>query len=258
MLLISEKMASLGRLTAGIAHEMNTPLAATRAALKELTELTAEYVSSTGDAQVTPADHLEIAAEMQRSIDLATRAADRAASFVRSVKFQTRDLQPSERQQFDAVATIRDALLLLSYDVRKNGCSLSFEPSHERIQLYGSPTQLGQVITNLVTNAIDACVAKGGGPITVRLTRLGQAVSLQVTDQGCGIPPDNLRRIFDPMFTTKPLGRGTGLGLSIVHDVVTGEFGGTIHVDSEVGKGTAFTIDFIQPVETVDAAQTQN
>ncbi len=243
-LLISEKMASLGRLTAGIAHEMNTPLAAARAALVELEKLADEYAASIDDASVTPVDHHEIAKDMRRSSQIAQRALERAAGYVRSIKFQTRDLDASERHRFDAAAAIQDALLLLSYGLRKTGCTIHFECGDDPPPLVGSPAKLGQVVTNLVSNAIDASTVKGGGPITIRLARADQEVTLQVIDQGCGIAPENLPRIFEPMFTTKPLGQGTGLGLSIVHDIVTGEFGGTIQVSSQVDRGTTFSIRF--------------
>ncbi len=243
-LLIAEKMASLGRLTAGIAHEMNTPLAAVRAALAEIEKLAAEYQSSIGDADVTPDDHRGIAAEMQQSLRLAGSAAERAASFVRGIKTQTRDLAAHESQRFNAVPVIRETLLLLGHTLRASKCKADFEPAVEKVELDGSPGRLAQVITNLVTNAVDACAAKGGGAITVGLTPRANEVELQVSDTGAGIPPEILPNIFDPMFTTKPFGQGTGLGLAIVHDIITGEFGGTIQVASEIDQGATFTLHF--------------
>jgi signal transduction histidine kinase len=97
-------------------------------------------------------------------------------------------------------------------------------------------------VTNLVTNAIDASRPKGGGPIVLSLSQSEGTVLLKVQDEGHGIPDDIMNRIFDPMFTTKPFGEGTGLGLSIVHDIVTTDYRGAIEVESEVGKGTTFTL----------------
>ncbi|MBI2877432.1 MAG: HAMP domain-containing histidine kinase [Candidatus Tectomicrobia bacterium] len=246
-LLVTEKMASLGRLTAGIAHEMSTPLAAVRAALAELSQLANEYRTSIDDPEVTPDDHGEIAREMQQSIQLADHAAGRAAAFVRSIKFQTRDLATQERQRFNAVTAIQEALLLLGYALRKGGCTAVFEPAVDYVELYGSPGRLAQVMTNLVTNAIEASVANGGGPITVHLTPKSEGVELQVSDQGGGIPPEHFTKIFEPMFTTKPFGQGTGLGLAIVHEIITGDFGGTIEVASLPDQGTTFTLHFPHP-----------
>jgi signal transduction histidine kinase len=242
-LLISEKMATLGWLTAGIAHEMNTPLAAVRAALIELDKLTKEYESSFDDPGVTPEDYREITKEMLQALQLAQKAAKQASDYVRSIKSQTRDLTPQERLRFDAVQVIRDSLLLLNHALRHGKCAARLELASETVQLYGSPSRLAQVVTNLVMNAIDASAPKGGGPITLRL-RVAEAVTLQISDQGVGIPPEVLPKIFTHMFTTKPPGQGTGLGLTIVHQIITGEFGGTIDVESRVGQGTTFTLRF--------------
>jgi DNA-binding LacI/PurR family transcriptional regulator/signal transduction histidine kinase len=243
-LLISEKMASLGRLTAGMAHEMNTPLAAVRAALGELQKLAIEYKGSIDDAEVTKDDHREIVKEMESSIQLADGAAERVAGFVRGIKSETRNLSSVESRQFNAVTVVQDTLLLLNHAARKGNCVVTFEPERDMVELFGAPGRLSQVVTNLVTNAIDATAEKGGGPIVLRLLRWAEGVELRVTDKGTGIPPENLEKIFDPMFTSKPFGVGTGLGLTIVHDIVTGDFNGSIEVDSEPGAGTTFTLRF--------------
>lgn len=115
--------------------------------------------------------------------------------------------------------------------------------------LVGSPASFAQAVTNLVTNAIDAS-RPNGGEIRLELVSSGDRVSLRVTDHGCGIPPEIIGNIFEPMFTTKPFGHGTGLGLSILHDIVTGEFDGSVEVTSTVGKGTTFEL-FLGP--TIDS-----
>jgi signal transduction histidine kinase len=241
-LVISEKLASLGRLTASIVHEMNTPLAAVRAALVDLGKLVTEYHQSAADPAVTPIDHGEIAGEMRQAIGLAGSAAERAALFVRGIKSQTRDLGPHERMAFEIVPCVREALLLLGHALRKSNCRVLFEPPDGRLELVGSPVRFSQVVTNLVENAVDASLP--GGAITVTLTPRPGALDLEVRDTGTGIAAEVMPRIFEPMFTTKPFGKGTGLGLSIVHDIVTGDFGGTIRATSEVGLGAAFTVSF--------------
>jgi signal transduction histidine kinase len=243
-LLISEKMASLGRLTAGMAHEMNTPLAAVRAALEELARLAAEYRESIGDPSVTPDDHREIVGEMQTSIKLAGGAAESVAGFVSGIKAKTRDLSSAEYRDFNAVPVIQESLLLLQHVARKAHCDVAFEHENDTMVLFGAPGRLSQVITNLVTNAIDATADMPGGRVSVRLARWDRGLDLSVTDNGSGIAAENLKRIFDPMFTTKPFGVGTGLGLTIVHDIVTGDFDGTIDVDTQPGERTTFQIRF--------------
>jgi DNA-binding LacI/PurR family transcriptional regulator/signal transduction histidine kinase len=243
-LLISEKMASLGRLTAGMAHEMNTPLAAVRAALGELSKLASEYSHSIEDAEVTKDDHREIVKEMQASIQLADGAAERVAGFVRGIKSETRNLSSVESRIFNAVPVVQDTLLLLNHAARKGNCAVMFQHERDIMELYGAPGRLSQVITNLVTNAIDATAEKGGGPIVLRLSPWTRGLELRVSDKGMGIPPENMKKIFDPMFTSKPFGVGTGLGLTIVHDIVTGDFNGTIEVETEPGVGTTFVLCF--------------
>ena len=244
-LVSAERMASLGRLTAGIAHEMNTPLATVRAALFELQSLTAEYGAAVGDESVTPADHREIGAEMQRAVALADKAAERAAGFVRGIKSQTRDTGQDEGVRFDPAPIVQEALWLVGHAVRQANCTVEFETGRGPAELHGAPGRLAQVVTNLVTNAVDASREQGGGEVRLELRGNGTAVHLRVSDHGCGIPPESLPHIFEPMFTSKRFGEGTGLGLSIVHDIVTGHFGGEIKVDSEVGRGT--TVEVVLP-----------
>jgi signal transduction histidine kinase len=247
-LVASEKMASLGRLTAGMAHEMNTPLAAVRASLQELDHLIQEYQAGIDDPALTPDDHREIAAEMQRAVQLADSGTERVAQFVRGIKSQTRDLEPHERVRFLAAPAIQEALSLLAHALRQGNCTADFEAPDDEIELYSSPARLAQVVTNLVMNAIDASAPKGG-PIILRLRQDPTGVELRVSDTGQGISSENLSRIFDPMFTTKPFGESTGLGLTIVYDIVTGDFGGTIEVVSQPGQGATFILHFPNPAQ---------
>jgi signal transduction histidine kinase/DNA-binding LacI/PurR family transcriptional regulator len=232
-LLISEQMASLGRLTAGIAHEMNTPLAAVRVAIKELKDLTEEYQNSIRNPQVLPEDHLAIAADMSKQLKLAEQAAEKSAAFIRGIKAQTLDMKFSNLQLFNAAFAISDALNVLEFAIRKGFCTL-VTSLDDSIQLYGDPRKLVQIIINLVMNSIAAC-QPDGGTITVRLTKSGnEFAELIVEDTGCGIAPEIITKIFDPMFTTKPFGEGTGLGLSIVHELVN-KYQGSIKVNSQKG-----------------------
>ena len=243
-LLASEKTASIGRLTASIAHEMNSPVAAVRAALLELERLVTEYHESVTDPEVTAEDHQEIATEMQQSLRLASGAAERAADFVRSIKNQTRDIGHKEQVHFDAVSNVRDALLLLGHSLRKANCVVQIEASADSIDLVGPPGRLGQVVTNLVTNAIDAMTPTGGGTINLCLEARERDVILKVSDRGHGVADAIRSRIWEPLFTTKPFGHGTGLGLTIVRDIVAGDFGGSVDFESRVDGGVTFTVVF--------------
>jgi signal transduction histidine kinase len=230
---------------------MNTPLAAVRAAVLELESLVGEYRESIGDASVNDDDHREIATEMSKAISLASGAAERAAGFVRGVKSQTRDLSSQQQVDFNVVTTIQDAILLLSHSLREKNCKLELHKSADVLQVHGSPGRLAQVITNLITNAVDASAASiaqnGGAKIEISLEQEERFVMMRVKDQGSGIPPDVLPRIFEPMFSTKKFGDGTGLGLTIVNDIVTGDFKGSIDIDSTLGQGTTFIVRLARP-----------
>lgn len=241
MLVSTEKMASIGRLTASIAHEMNSPVAAIRAALVELENRVAEYRASVNDAEVTADDHHEIVQEMRQALRLATGAAARAADFVSSIKNQTRDTGKKERIVFDVVANVRETLLLLGHSLRKGNCRVELRTSSDAIELHGAPGRLSQVVTNLVTNAIDA-MSPSGGIIEIELREEIERVVLCVADAGPGIPDELLERIWEPLFTTKPFGHGTGLGLTIVREIVTADFGGTVEVGPCPAGGVMFTV----------------
>jgi len=247
-LLIAEKMASIGRLTAGIAHEMNTPLAAVRSSMSELRSLVKEYAEAIDDPDVNPDDHREIVGEMEQAIQIAMTSAERAAGFVRGVKSQSRDMVTKQAVRFNAVQVIEEAILLLSHVLREAKCTVVFDKTDDFLEMYGSPGRLAQVVTNLVVNAADASAECGGGSICIRLAPTDDAkLLLQVSDSGGGIDPEIITRIFEPMFTTKPFGKGTGLGLSIVHDIVVGDFSGRLDVTSKKGEGTTFSALFSVP-----------
>lgn len=238
-LLVSEKMASLGRLTAGIAHEMNAPLAALRSSLKELDELVYEYDKSIENDQVLPDDHKLIAQDMMTFLKLAEQSAEKSAGFIKGIKAQTVNMNTSNSQIFNVAYVISDALSVLDFALKNGNCRLVTDYDNS-INLYGDPKRLIQVITNLVINSIDACKPNGGN-ILVKLESFGDGFAkLTVQDTGCGIPEEILPRIFDPMFTTKQFGEGTGLGLSIVHDIIN-EFKGNIEVKSKKGL-TSFVV----------------
>lgn len=241
-LLASEKMASIGRLTAGIAQEMSAPLAAVRAALSEAVALVEDYARAIDDPDVTDSDHRALAQEMAGTLDLAGRAAERAAAFVGGIKTRTREASAEDRVLFDAAGTVREALQILGHEVIAAHCHVHFESAEQEAPLVGSPGKLSQVVTHLVSNALDANSERGGGEVHIALSRRGRELVLTVADEGPGIRPEHMKRIFDPMFTTKPLGKGAGLGLTLVHDIVCRDFLGHIDVRSRPGQGAEITV----------------
>jgi DNA-binding LacI/PurR family transcriptional regulator/signal transduction histidine kinase len=238
-LLIAEKMASLGRLTAGIAHEMNTPLASFRANLKILDQLIDEYSQSIEDPHVLPEDHRAIVNDMRTALKTAEKAASRSAGFIRGIKAQTLDRKSALKQRFNAASIIRDTLYIIQYALKK-GKSVLETDMDEAVILFGNPQWLSEIVTNIVINGIEACKPDGGN-ISIIMKKKGKGhVQLLFKDSGKGIDSQNITRIFDHLYTTKPFGEGTGLGLSIVHNLVE-EFDGSITVASKPGE-TIFTI----------------
>lgn len=240
----AEKMATLGRLAAGIAHEMNTPLGASMTSLKLLQDLVDEYTSSSSDPQVTPDDHREIAAEMNKLVGSTRDWLRKAAAHIRSLKLHTRALQNADPAIFSVLDTIEDVGLLLSHRLRVAQSTLSVKCSANEATLYGDSAKLGQALTNLVSNAIDANreAANAGAEISIEVADEDSSMVIRVRDHGRGIPPEHSARIFEEFFSTKTIGEGTGLGLPIARDIVSNFFGGTVTVESSSERGSVLAI----------------
>jgi signal transduction histidine kinase len=247
-ILVIEKMASLGRMTAGLSHEMHTPLATIRSSLYELERLKNEYYMSIEDSEISLDDHHNIAYDMQKSIANAQKAAEFLTIFIKGIKSQTTDLMPKENCIFDAIPVIKDTILLLNHKINVSKCRVVLSAAEQSVLIYGFSARLSQILMNLVNNAIYACKERKDGTIKVSIGTVADMVELTVEDNGTGIDKEILSKIFDPLFTTKSFAEGTGLGLTIVYNIITAEFNGNIEVKSEVGKGTAFIIHFPKPV----------
>ena len=240
----AEKMATLGRLAAGVAHEMNTPLGASMTSLKLLQNLVSEYESSVGDPTVSTTDHREIAFEMSTLVGSTRDWLRKAAAHIGSLKLHTRALQNMDVRSFSVLQIVEDVGLLLSHRLRLSQSRLVVECSSENPQLHGDPGKLGQVLTNLLSNAIDANreAARPNAEIRIAVQEDGDTLTIRVEDQGPGIPREDLPRIFDEFFSTKPFGEGTGLGLSIARDITSNFFNGMIAVESTFGKSSTFIV----------------
>ena len=243
-LMRADRLATLGRLTAGIAHEVNTPLGAVLNALKILGDLGQEYRDSIDDPDVSADDHREIAREIASTADAAAGWARKAAAFISKVKMHGREPRPALRERFTVAAVVEETRALLAQRLRVECCALLFRATTADVALYGDPARLGQVLVNLVANALDAYEDGGSreNRIEVSAESGADGVRIQVQDWAGGIPPEVCARIFDELYTTKDPGRGTGLGLWIARNLVEESFGGTLTVESTVGFGSCFTI----------------
>lgn len=219
---ISEKMASIGLLAAGVAHEVNTPLTG----ISSFTQMLLEGAKP-GDPKT----------EILQKIENQTF---RAARIVNGLLNLARPGQSDVSGPVDLNVVVNDVLALLEYQLASVSVKVRRELSSDSVFVEGIEFKLQQVFLNLFLNARDAMST--GGWLTIRTTIDDrQRAVVQVSDTGSGIPPEALSRIYDPFFTTKSPGKGTGLGLSITYGVVK-EHHGVIECDSEPGQGTNFTL----------------
>ena len=218
----SEKLASVGQLAAGVAHEINNPLTTILANAQLL-----QRSLPAGDK------------ELLEMVDLIIQASDRASRTVGELL----DCARRERYELaptDLNETIHRALALIGHELGSRTISLDFEPALNLPPVDASQDHLQGVWLNLLINAIDA-IDQGPGKISIRTLKVGENAWVLVMDNGAGISPDEISRIFEPFYTTKEPGRGTGLGLSVCHQIVT-RHGGQILVNSQLDQGTTFTV----------------
>lgn len=216
----SEKMAAMGRLAAGVAHEINNPAGVLLMKLKFLLSI---------------ADDEGLSERARGTLGVAVEQTERIERIVENLLEFSRPSEGTPRPV--ALNDVAEAALRLGRP--PGGATLRWEPAADLPAVEADPNELQQVVVNLVDNATDA--AGDDGTVVVATERDGDEVTLRVTDDGAGIPEDFLDRIFDPFFTTKPVGEGTGLGLSVSYGIVE-KFGGTITVDSRRHQGTTMTV----------------
>lgn len=256
-LLQAERLASLGSLVAGVAHEINTPvgIALTSASvLKSATDELQEAVNTTGLKKSDIMRYLDTASESARLI---MNNAYRAAHLIHSFKQIAVDQTSEARRPFGLKEYVDEIVSSLQPKLKKTPIKLT-QALPPDIVLDSYPGAFAQVITNLTLNCVEhAFEADTPGEIQISARLDGDTVELHVTDDGKGIAPEVLDRIFDPFFTTRRGQGGTGLGLNIVYNLIAKQFGGTITVASTLGEGTHFTLRIprVTPQETPHDAQ---
>jgi two-component system NtrC family sensor kinase len=222
-LIQSEKLAAMGQMLAGVAHELNNPLTA----ILGVTELLRDREGADDSTR--------------RQLELTHRQARRAARIVQNLLEFSRPASPQKRP-LDLNNLLERTLQLQEHSFRRNNIEVDFHPQADLPAVIGDANQLIQVFLNLVTNAEQAIrEVRDTGRIQIRAVRNGKQLSMTVQDDGVGIRPEALPRIFDPFYTTKRPGGGTGLGLSICMSIIR-EHGGNIEAETLPGGGSAFTI----------------
>ncbi len=219
-LLRADRLATVGRLAAGMAHEVGTPLAIVTGRARTL----ATTVMSTVD--------------VQKSAAIVVEQSERIAHFIRQLLDFARRREP-RKARYDLSVIARQAVALLLPMATARGVRLTWRETGKLLAAEVDAAQLGQVITNLIVNALHA--TPRGGDVEVSGRDTASAVCLVVADSGGGIASEHLARVFEPFFTTKETGEGTGLGLSVAADIVR-DHGGWLSVESEAGHGAIFTV----------------
>jgi len=224
----SERLASVGILSAGVAHEINNPLASILAGVETLGRWL-------GRARFEPED----VREARETVEMLEREVDRCRETTQKLTLLGRSYDTAPGW-VDLNRAVRDTLALLGYELRKRGIDVveALEPGLP--QIWAREAAVRGICMNLMMNAVQAM--SEGGRLTLTSRRDRDNALLAIEDSGPGIAPEHLERIWDPFFTTKPVGQGTGLGLSITHRIVT-RHGGRIRVASEPGRGARFEVE---------------
>lgn len=238
-LIQAEKLAAMGQMLAGVAHELNNPLTA----ILGVTELLKEKQN--------------VEDSTKRQLDLTHRQARRAARIVQNLLEFSRPASP-QKKTLDLNSIVERTLQLHEHSLRRNNIEVDFHIQQALPGVVGDANQLIQVLLNLVTNAEQAIrEVRDSGRIQIRISRVSSRLSITVQDDGVGVKPDALPRIFDPFYTTKRPGGGTGLGLSICMSIIR-EHGGTIEADALPAGGSAFTVYLPVTTETPAASSLQD
>ena len=260
-LIQSEKMSSLGQMVAGVAHEINTPLAYVKNSLGQVseklpligsslehTEKLLELLGAGNDpdglsrafqqasAQVGALKQQHVIEELSSLVKDGLFGTGQVSEIVANLKNFSR-LDRSKVAHSNLNDSLNSTLLLAKHQLKSVTVNKNFG---EIPEITCAPSQINQVFLNLITNAVQAMPGEKG-TITLTSRKDGEGVAIEVQDDGAGIPPEVMSRIFDPFFTTKEIGKGTGLGLSISYKIVE-QHGGKISVESKPGMGTKFTV----------------
>jgi ligand-binding sensor domain-containing protein/signal transduction histidine kinase len=239
----SEKLASLGSLVAGVAHELNTPIGNSLLMASTLHEKTEALAARFAGNQLKKSELEAWIAADREATSLIMRSLHAAADLVDSFRQVSVDQESRQRRRFDLARACQEIAATMMNQVRRAGHTLELRVG-PGIQMDSYPGPFGQVLINFINNAMLHAFDQPGGRMALSAVELGSGlVRIQFADDGRGIPPEHLSRIFDPFFTTRMGQGGNGLGLNIAYNLVTTLLGGSIRVESSPGQGTVFILE---------------
>jgi signal transduction histidine kinase len=242
-LITSEKLASLGALVAGIAHELNTPIGNSLLTATALADMANEFEKKYADGGIKRSALEAHMADTRIACGIMASSLARAADLITSFKQVSVDQTSDMRRRFELGEVVRDTVATFAAQLRRANCCIDVDVS-PMLVLDSYPGGLGQVLSNLINNALlHAFEARSAPKIVISAREIEQGqVLLNFSDDGVGMTPKTLHQVFDPFFTTKMGQGGSGLGMNIVYNVVTGMLGGSIGIASTPDNGTSVTI----------------
>lgn len=244
-LMDSERLAALGSIVAGVAHELSTPLGNARMTSTTLSEHVRSFAEVVASGRLMKSALVAHLQDQQQCAELIERNLQAAVTLIEAFKSVSVDQASGARRKFALHQVVRDVLETLGPTLQRARCDITFQlelPTDLEFDSYPGP--VGQLIVNFVNNAIlHGFEGRSDGRIRISATRHNEAVRLVFADNGCGIDNDRLGRVFEPFYTTKLGKGGSGLGLHLVYNLVTKTLGGQIAVGHAPGGGAAFTVD---------------
>lgn len=242
MLLERERLASLGQLIGGIAHNLKTPIMSISGAAEGLTDLVKEYEASVGDPEVTVQDHHDIAKDMKDWIEKIRSYTEYMSDIITAVKGQAVTMSEEQAVSFTLDELVKRVNILMKHELKNALVELNVSMQvNEQTVLKGNINSLVQVINNMISNAIQAYDGKPDNKIDLILKKEDNNIIISVKDYGCGLPEEVQKKLFKEMITTKGK-NGTGLGLFMSYSTIRAHFNGNMTFETEQGKGTTFNI----------------
>ncbi len=244
-----ERLASLGQMVGGIAHNLKTPIMSISGSTSAIENLISECELSLGDKEVTEQDYREIYTEARDWLARVREACMYMSDIITVVKGQAANMAVTEDAEFSLDSMFKRVVLLMRHELQNSGCRLVINNDmHKDVTINGDINNMVQVVTNLINNAIDAMRPKGGGSINIDIASDSQALKIIVKDYGTGVPEDVKGRLFKQMITSKGA-LGTGLGIFISNSVIKAKFGGYMWYEDNPAGGAIFGISI--PLEYV-------
>ena len=242
LLMERERLASLGQLIGGIAHNLKTPIMSISGAAEGLSDLIKEYDESIGDPEVTNDDHHAIAKDMSEWVEKIKSYSEYMSDVITAVKGQAVTLSENENVSFDLDELIKRVNILMKHELKNALVELNINTKVSRkTVLHGDVTSLVQVINNMISNSIQSYNGKPNQKIDLIIEKKGNNIIISIRDYGPGLPKSVQDKLFKEMITTKGK-NGTGLGLFMSYSTIRAHFNGDITFETEKGKGTVFNI----------------